>query len=207
MRIEVIKSLNCKEYLKNHPISYKSIFYPFVGFGITSTVVWFLIWLDINPKFFGEFLLEQVGLKWIWVFASISISFLSVKYVISGPVENYDDKYVKLFGLWSANTALGMSSTYVGIMWGALIPAYFSRNSLPSEFAFTKLFTVSCLALFAVICIYAFYHILTANKNAPKWHYEQANHRFYKFMIAIFAFTFLNGRALDVLRIFRPDWF
>ncbi|WP_415900619.1 hypothetical protein [Neptuniibacter sp. QD48_11] len=195
------------EYLKSHPISYKSFLYPFCGFGLVSIVVWLFILLEINPGFFGGFLSEQVALKWIWLFASVSIIYLSVKFIISGPVTDYDNKYVKSLGIYFANTALAMSSTYVGIMWGALVPVYFYRNDLPLELAFTKILVVCVLAAISILFVYAFYLVLTANKNAPRWHYQQVNSKTFKFLVGMFCFAFISGRLLDLLRIFKPDLF
>ncbi|WP_153637515.1 hypothetical protein, partial [Marinobacter salsuginis] len=185
------------EYLKNHPIRYKSFLVPFVSFGLISTVAWFLIFLEISPEFFGSLLEEQVALKWIWIFASVSISYLCVKFMLSGPVNDYDSKYVKIIGIKFSNTALVMSSSYVGIMWGALIPVYLYRSQMPSEFEVTDILLACVTALMSVFLLYCFYVVLTANKNAPQWHYQRADGKIAKVLIGAFALAFISGRLLD----------
>ncbi|EJE8522702.1 hypothetical protein M5229_000811 [Vibrio parahaemolyticus] len=195
------------EYLNNHPIRYKSFLIPFVSFGLISTLAWFFILLEISPDFFGNLLVEQVALKWIWIFASISISFLCIKFLLGGPVNDYENKYVKLIGINFSNTALAMLASYVGIMWGALIPAYIAQSQMPDAFAFRYIFLVCLIALVSVVLLYDFYVSLTANEHAPEWHYEQVNSRKIKVLVGVFTFAFVSGSLLDILRVLRPDLF
>ncbi len=199
--------LNRLEYLKNHPIKYTSVFIPLFSFAGISLVAFLFITFDVSPEFFGGLLTEQLALKWIWIFASISISFLSIKFIISGPVNDYENKYVKSIGLNFANTALVISSSYVGIMWGALIPAYFLQGDLPPEFSFFNILIVCVIALLFVIVVYIFYLNLTANENAPEHYYNRVNSKTAKVLVGIFAVAFVNGRLLDIFRVFKPELF
>ncbi|WP_375752005.1 hypothetical protein [Vibrio sp. HN007] len=196
-------------YLKSHPVSYRSVLLPFTALSLISAVAWFLILFEVNPEFFGNLLLEQVALKWIWIFASLSIVFLSVKFARTGPVNDYGNKYVKVVGIHFANTALSMSAGYVGIMWGALLPIYLLQDNLnlPVEYAFINLLVACLLALVGVVLLYCFYLVLMANKDAPQWHYELVSSKTTKYLVGLFAFAFISGRLPDVLRVFRPDLF
>ncbi len=199
--------LNNRDFFKNHPITYKSVLFPFITFFIISTVCWFFIFLDFNPKFFSDFLVEQIALKWIWLFASVSLSFLTIKFSINGTVNYHDDKLVRLLGVNCANTALAMSSTYVGIMWGALIPTYFLQGDIPIQFSVIHMFNECLYAVFYVLFFYFSYFALTTEVNRSSRFYKRRNEIIVRVLVAIFSFVFISGRLLDILKVFRPELF
>ena len=194
-----------QKYIKNHPITYKCFTGSFVVTFIISTVLWSLVILDIEAKYFGDMLMEQNALKWVWLFASISILFITIKIYLTGPIQAYDDLYTKWLGIYSANTALSLATAYVALMSSAFIPIAIFDQSLPLGMTYFKVLTACAYCLFLTISLYAFYLALLVDPTLEKPYERLKSNKILRLVLLGFVIFFLIGRVGDVIKIFKPE--
>ncbi len=199
--------MHIKDYFKNHPITYKWFSGSFAVIFMIASLLWTLVILDVEAQYFGDMLLQQNALKWVWLFASVSLLFLSIRIYRFGPIDDYDNIYVKWFGIYSANAALSMAAAYAGVMWAALIPVLIFDQSLPQGMTFVEALKICIYFIGLILVLYLFYLALFVNGNLNKY-YEGHNHmKVMRPLLLLFALFFFFGRVLDIVKIFKPGLF
>ncbi|MGN5084390.1 hypothetical protein ACTG2F_16845 [Aeromonas sp. 31P] len=191
--------------LKNHPISYWSVLAPLFLFSTASYFIWILIILKIEPEYFASILLEQVALKWFWLFISISLVYLSLKTLIAGPISNHKITDVKIFGIYFGNAALGTAATYVGLIAGAIFAHLTFGNLFQTTSEYLQFIRFGAFHLAALVLLYFFYITLLPLEEFRS-NTLMAGKTF-RVLLLIFFLAFFSGRALDILKVFKPELF
>lgn len=199
--------MNLKNYVACHPISYWSIVASFGLVFIVSTCLWALVILDIQADYFGEMLSEQKALKWLWLLASASLLFLSARIVIGGPIEDYDNVWVKIFGIYLGNGAVAAAAAYSGILWGSVIPSVIFKQPLINEMTTFDLIYVCTVCLLQVIGLYMFYLVLFVNSKVSEYFKTDTHKAIIRFLVGAFCVVFFLGRVFDIIKIFQPHLF
>jgi hypothetical protein len=199
--------MDIRAYVKNHPITYKSLAIPFVVTFIFATLLWIFIILDVGAEYFGDMLLQQAALKWVWLFASISLLFITVKVYRFGSIDDYDDKYTKWLGIYFGNAALSMAAAYAALMWAALIPVMVFDQLLPEGVTLLELFKACVYFLGLTVFLYLFYLSMFVNADLNKYYGSFRHTKIMRPLLLVFAICFCLGRILDVVKIFKPELF
>ncbi|WKC37464.1 hypothetical protein QYM18_23970 [Ectopseudomonas chengduensis] len=191
--------------LKSHPISYWSVLAPLLLVGTISYLIWMLIILKIQPEYFAGMLSEQIALKWLWLLISTSLVYLSLKTLITGPISDHKVIDVKIFGIYFGNAALGTAATYTGLIAGAIFAHLTLGKLFQSTPEYIQFIKFGAFHLAFLFLLYLFYITLLPLKEF-RFHPLMAGTTF-RILLLIFFLSFFSGRALDVLKVFKPELF
>jgi len=170
-----------------------------------SYFIWILILLKIQPEYFTGMLSEQVALKWLWLFISMSLVYLSIKTLIAGPISDHKMTDVKIFGIYFGNAALGTAATYAGLIAGAIFAHLTFGNLFQTTSEYLQFIKFGAFHLALLVLLYFFYITLLPLKEFRSKTLMAG--KTFRVLLLIFFLTFLSGRALDILKVFKPELF
>ncbi|YCH20171.1 hypothetical protein M1D96_13625 [Pseudomonas sp. D1-3] len=164
-----------------------------------------LVILKIQPEYFAGMLSEQVALKWLWLFISISLVYLSLKTLIAGPISDHKMTDVKIFGIYFGNAALGTAAAYVGLIAGAILAQLTLGNLFQTTREYLLFIRFGVFHLAFLVLLYFFYITLLPLKEFRSSSLIAG--RTFRILLLVFFLMFFSGRALDVLKVFKPELF
>ena len=170
-----------------------------------SCLTWILVILKVQPEYFVDMLFEQVALKWLWLFISISLVYLSLKTLIAGPISNHKVTDVKIFGIYFGNSALGTAAAHDGIIAGAIFAHLIFGNLFQTTSEYLQFIKFGAFHFAFLVLLYFFYITLLPLEESRSNPLMAG--RTFRILLLIFFLTFFSGRALDVLKIFKPELF
>lgn len=191
--------------IKNHPISYYSIVAPLLLVTIVSYFIWIFIIFGLNRDFFIAMLSEQIALKWLWLFMTVSLTYLSFKTIIIGPLSDHNKTDVKVFGIYLGNASLAIASSWIGLAFGAIFAQLTFSRLFETQIEFILFIKLFAVQFSLLILLYIFYVILLPTNDSKSLPLMRG--KVLKVLLFVFLIAFLTARVIDVIKVFKPAIF
>lgn len=188
------------KFFRTHPISHAAPVAAFLFFVLFAAL---LTWLAINGLYVQQaidLINENRAPKTFELLCTIALIVLSLRVAIRGPIRDLSTPFIRVFGVYIPNAALGIGAVYVGIAWGVAIAATASGQVLPPPLTYADLFLTSLKLLIGLGLFYVFFILITVNEHVAPGYQAPSFPSNFRTLAGVFC-LFLVGRSALLLLI------
>lgn len=160
-----------KNHLFNHPVSYRYVvLYPFIAAAFISSILCLMILNNMYPKLAQAIISENLAPLTFEVACYISLSYLTIRVMRRGLIEDLGKEGKKFLCFHVPSTAVAIKATYSGIVFGAVVAVVLTFDKLPPPITYSALFNLCVQSFLLTSAIYLFFSLITITPTtAPNY--------------------------------------